>query len=148
MVWGWGGGAFGAVRENRSVFLKISYQTGAVQARKEVCLGCGQKMAQLPPHHLLGLCQHSQKEAACYTQQLPLETTKWTPGRSSVPTSSILVSNLMGSLISETFMCQMLPNRPPLQGGHPGLSQRDTESNAKPLGGQVGLARQRSEWAG
>ena len=134
----------------KTVLRSWRHQTrkGLCVARKEVCPGCGQKPAQLPPRCLLGLCQHAREEAAGHTWQLPRETAKRTPGHPSVPTSSIPVSHLTASLTSETFMGHVFPTSHHSCGQHPGLSQRDGEGSTKPPAGPAALAAQRSEQAG
>ena len=112
---------------------------GLCTARKEVCPGCGQTAAPLPPPRLL-----AQKEAAHPSQQPPRETAKRPPG----PTPSILASHLTASLTPETIMCLVPPYAPCSRGWHPGLPARDGESHTKSPVGQAGLAGQRSEQTG
>ena len=53
---------------------------GLCMARKEVCPGCGQTAAPLPPPRLL-----TQKEEACPSQQPPRETARQPPGHLVAP---------------------------------------------------------------
>lgn len=120
----WSGGAVGVVNKNCSVFWRRQAGQGCARPRKEACPGCGQKMAQFPQRCQLGLCRYIRKEAACSTQQLPLEATTRDSGHLSVPMASRFTASLTAPLTSDSFTCKMLPYPPLFQGLHRGLSQR------------------------